>query len=180
MAATIPTSEPTVLTAGNSWQWDQTYSDYPASDGWALEYVLTGAHESVITIAATDNAGTWEIRVPSATTAEYTPGSFRLVGLVSDGTDRHVVYSAPLSVLPDPASATPDEGHAEKMLAKIRARIEERMDEDTSSYSVAQRALQKEDLAQLRRMEAVYAERVSQSRGGSFLQPVRVRFGRPV
>lgn len=34
MAAEIPTCEPKVLVAGDSWAWDRYLSDYPASAGW--------------------------------------------------------------------------------------------------------------------------------------------------
>lgn len=181
MAYTVSTVEPTSLTAGDSWQWDRAYSDYPSSDGWELGYVLTGAHESVIDLAdyITDDSGTWEVRVPPATTAGYTAGLYRLVGYVSDGTDRHRVYSGPLTVLPDPAMAAPEPSHAEKSLAAVRARIEERLTADTSGFSIAQRQVQREELRELRKQEAIYAERVRRERGGPIFQPVKVTFGAP-
>ncbi|HEX6924347.1 MAG TPA: hypothetical protein VF167_02905 [Longimicrobiaceae bacterium] len=177
MAATIPTSEPTTLTAGDSWQWNRTYGDYPASDGWALSYALTGAHESVITISATDASGVWQVRVAASDTKDYSPGPYRLVGYVSDGTDRHIVYSAPLTVLPDPATAVPDEGHNERMLRAIRCVLEGRIPADAEAYQIAGRSINRIPVKELVQLEAVYAERVRRERGGSFLQPVKVRFG---
>lgn len=162
--------------------WDRTYSDYPSSDGWTLSYVLSGAHESVIDLSAfiSDVDGTWEVRVPPATTVDYTPGSYRLVGVVThtDG-ERHRVYSAPLTVLPDPVTAVPEPSHNEKVLAATRARIEERAAADMSGFSIAQRQVQKEELRELRRQEAIYADRVRIERGGPAIQPMRIRFGAP-
>lgn len=181
MPRTVPTYEPTSATAGDSWEWDRTLSDYPPSGGWTLTYSLTGAHESVLSISATtsDLGDYFEVRVAPATTVAYTAGPYKLIGHVTDGTDRFVVYSAPLTVLPDPATATPEFTHAERMLAAIRALLEGRVTEDVQRFQVAGRALEKMEPVELRKWEAVYADRVRMERGGGFFQPVRVRFGVP-
>jgi hypothetical protein len=41
--AEIPTSELTVFFAGNTVKWKKSLADYPASEGWSLEYALTGS-----------------------------------------------------------------------------------------------------------------------------------------
>ena len=38
MAAQIPTSEPAFLYAGDTLQFTKSFTDYPATDGWALTY----------------------------------------------------------------------------------------------------------------------------------------------
>lgn len=181
MARTVPTVEPTQLTAGDSWDWDITYSDYPPSEGWSLSYSLSGAHESVITITADPNDAEsgYEVRVAAATTADYTAGRYNLLGYATKAPDRFQVYSGPLVVLPDPATATPELSHAERMLVQVRARIEERLAADVSGYTISQRQVQKEDLAELRRAEARYADAVRRERGGGFFQSVKVEFGAP-
>lgn len=181
MAYTVPTVEPTEFSAGDSLSWDRALSDYTPADGWTLSYVLSGAHESplVITATASDDGMGHEVRVTPATTAEYTSGRYNLVGFVthSDGS-RYEVYRASCYVHPDAATATPDLGHAERMLAAIEAVLEGRIPADVESYQIAGRAVNKIPLERLSIERSKYAEIVRRQRGGSFFRDVKVQFGR--
>lgn len=181
MPATIPSSEPTELTAGDSWQWDRTYSDYPSSDGWTLKYALTGAHPTVIPLTAAPSAdgASFEIRVLPAATKDYTPGRYDLIGYVTDGADRHQVYSGPLFVHPDPAAASPELSFAERMLTELETKIADRLAADISSYTLEQQEVQREELARLQAQRNSYADAVRRERGRAFLQSVKVSFGQP-
>lgn len=181
LAYTVPTVEPTEITAGDSLQWDRTYSDYPPSAGWSLSYVLTGAHAEPITIAATANdADTgYEVRVATGTTVAYSVGRYTLVGHVSDGTARHRVYVGPLVVLPDPATATPELSFNERMLAAVEDKIATRIAADISGYTLEQQEVQREELRTLTRQRNAYADAVRRERGGRPFQTVGVSFGAP-
>lgn len=179
MAYTVPTSEPTELTAGDSWQWDRTYSDYPPSAGWSLAYALTGADVQAIILSADANAeGTgYEVRAAAAETVVHEPGRYDLIGYVTKAGERHRVYAGPLVLLPDPATATPTLSFNERMLAAVEAKIADRVAADISSYTLEQQAVQREELATLHKQRNVYADAVRRERGGALFQSAKVSFG---
>jgi hypothetical protein len=82
-----PTTEPTRLTAGDTWKWSRTdlTSRFPAP-AWALSYALRGP--SQIDITATPLDAAFSVTVPAATTATHTPGDYAFSAFVSNlGTD---------------------------------------------------------------------------------------------
>lgn len=177
MPATIPTSEPTELTAGDSWQWDRTYGDYPSSDGWSLTYALTGSGAAPVEIVASAASGvSFEVRVAAATTASYAAGRHDLIGYVSKGGERFQVYKGALVVLPDPAVATIALSFNERMLAQLETKIAERLSADISSYTLEQQEVHREELRLLEGRRNAYAEAVRIERGGSATRTMQVRF----
>lgn len=178
MAYTVPTVEPIELIAGDSWAWDRTLGDYPAS-AWTLKYALTGAHETVIELTATADGETHKIRVAAATTAGYTAGRYNLFGYVTDGTDRYTVFEGPLVVLPNPATAAPALSFAERMLTQLETKIADRLSADISSYTLEQQEVHREEIVTLTRQRNAYADAVRRERGGAFFQDVKVEFASP-
>lgn len=178
MARTIPTTEPTRLTAGDSWEWDveRFTADYPAPT-WTLTYRLVGP--TPLSLAASDAGDeTFEVRALPAVTKKALPGTYKLVGLVDDGTDRFEVFSGVLVIDPDPATTKATTSHASTTLAIIEAKIEGRLTADLESYQIEGRAVQKIPISELTRLRGIYADKVRRERNpGSFLQSVGVRFG---
>ncbi len=128
MAATVPVTEPNTIQAGNSLRFDRTLNDYPASE-WTLTYVLRSRLPAVekIEIVATPNGDAFEVNVPAATTLEWTPGDFTMVGYVAKSPDRYEVYRAPMTITPDIATADlplDTRSYYERLLAKVRETIE--------------------------------------------------------
>lgn len=185
MARTIPTTEPTQLIAGDSWEWDRTLGDYPPDDGWELSYVLRGNTD--LTIAFDDaagpvsaDAGVFEVRVPPATTATVLPGTYRLVGQVDDGTDRFVVYDATLTVEQNPATVVDSKTQAEIDLASVQSAIAARLAGDQpESYTINGREIQRIPLAELYRIESRLLYRIEVKRSGRMTVPVPMRFRAP-
>jgi hypothetical protein len=101
----IPTTEPATLTAGMTWIWQKPLADYPANT-WTLAYALTHSNGASgrIAITAGSNGTSHEVNVSAANTANYTPGTYSLLGYVSDGTDKFVVSQATISLRPNPAT----------------------------------------------------------------------------
>lgn len=123
MAATVPTTEPTVISAGDNVLFTRSLADYPA-DAWTLTYVLSnGLHAYSFTAFA--DGTTFSVNTHSPVTALYAPGEYRLTGTVSDGVEQHTVYSGLLTVLPNGSVATPLEyrSWAAVALANIEAAI---------------------------------------------------------
>ena len=130
MAKDIPTTEPTIFVASSTWEWDKTFGDYPASDGWELTYYfrskvaasgdLTAAFDDTVTA----DGDSFEIRIPYGSTA-LAAGAYQLVGIVNDGTKQHTVCNLPVQVLPaaDTAGA---KSHAKTMLDALETLMQSR------------------------------------------------------
>ena len=107
----LPTIEPTQATAGDTWQWQRAFDDYPIGDGWLLSYGLNGL--DVLTWNpswATNDGATWTITIPKASTG-LKAGSYEVTAILTGsagGTglsngQRVTFPRPPLVVLPDPA-----------------------------------------------------------------------------
>lgn len=183
VARTIPTCEPTELTAGDSWEWDRTDlgPDYLPSDGWALSYALSGAAADVIAInATTSTSGDYfEVRVPAATTARYVAGTYRLVGYVTKSPDRFPAFSGVLRVLTNYAVAVPALSNDETTLAAIEAAVSGRLTADIEEYQINGRAVKKIPMAELVKLQGIYRSRVARERNGGRWGKVEVWFGQP-
>lgn len=86
MAPVVPTIEPTSARAGDSWLWDISYSDYPASEGWALTYELRGAQQitlgSIAGEVTTDGDG-WNVVIPASRTATFDADTCQFVAVLT-------------------------------------------------------------------------------------------------
>lgn len=107
--------DPTKLYIGDTWKWDRVVSDYPPSDGWALAYALNGP-AAVTDIAATTAADGdhFEIEVPAATTAGYTPGTYALHAIVAKGADRHTISVGVVHLVENFDASQPQKSFAEQ------------------------------------------------------------------
>lgn len=178
MARTIPTTEPNVATAGDSWEWDvkRLVTDYPSAT-WTLTYRLSGPSPKTLEADAAAD-GTFEIRVPAAQTKNLQPGTYELHGFVTSGSNRFTVYASSLVVDPDPATRAAFTHHAEKTLAILKAALEGRLTADVESYQVEGRAVNKIPAAELRRLRGLYAAEVRRLRyPDRAMRGIGVRFG---
>lgn len=130
-------TEPTELTAGDSAHWFRVLPDYPAGT-WTITYYLVGGPTQ--TSFTSSASGTdHEITLTAAVTGEWQPGAYRLVGLASDGTNRHRIHDGPLTVLQDPAKMIAGQDlrtHAQRTLALIESVIEGRATDDILNSSI--------------------------------------------
>lgn len=144
MAHIVPTIEPESLRAGNTATWLKELSDYLPADGWTLYYAATTA-DAQITITASDNGdGRHLVEVAKASTAAWTTGTYRLIGYVDDGTDRHQVYDGYLEVLPDLAAASSGveaRSTIKQTLDALEALIAGKASKDQLNYTIAGRSL---------------------------------------
>ena len=158
------TSPPTVITAGDSQEWEMTFSDYSAvsydaelvfqrpgserlkltgvADGAAFDFTLT-AEES----AAMD-AGqwTWAVRV-----------------MQQSGSTVKTVAIGETQVKPDPI-AEPDPTRNERILALLEARIEERAFDVQESISVLGQDISKTDIGTILDWRERYQAMVNRER----------------
>lgn len=173
MGYDIPTSEPTELTAGDSWQWDVSLTDYPPGDGWQLAYAIRGAEDldAAWSSEISANGGTYEVRIAAGNT-DLTPGNYRLIGFVTLSGERHIVYDAPLTVRANPVTTVNALSHDETMLAAIDALLEGRAQDVKEGFSIAGRDVRKLSPEELVRWQNIYRARVLQARNPGALTPV--------
>jgi hypothetical protein len=190
LAPTIPTSEPSTLTAGETWKWTFTDSTYPASEGWSPSYAVRGVSALDITDAdhmTDDGAATWTVTVPHATTDDLVAGVYEWVRYATKAAEKYVTARGSFVVLADADSAAAGDrqSHAEKMLARIEAEIEARLSGDGSaheSYTIGTaaggRQLSKVPLSELYALKNKYAAEAQQAQRAGKLAPVTITFGR--
>jgi hypothetical protein len=167
----IPTTEPKVLIAGDTWQWYRNRSDYtqfPNSEGWTARYDITGP--TIIALTGAYQSATQQdlFTASAATTAAYVAGDhnwvLRFVGSGTYAGQLFAVASGPLLILPNYATSSAAVSHAEKVLASIEAAIEARTSGDIESYSIAGRAFTKIPMERLLAMRGIYRHLVFQER----------------
>jgi hypothetical protein len=128
------------LTAGDSLEFDFSFPDYPASDGFvATVHLRCGSEKHAVTLTADgdNHVGT----VLPAATADYLPGLYDMQVTVTDGTDRAVALESQLAVRPDPAAGTIAVTALEAELAAVNAAISAVLaGEGVASYTIQTQA----------------------------------------
>lgn len=125
MTAQIQHTEPTQVTAGDTWTWTKSLSDYPAGT-WTLTYYLR-SREGEQSFTATADGADHLVTVAAATTAGYKAGRYGWTAVVTSGSERYRVGAGEIEVLPDPANMGAGQdprSHARKMLEAIEATLE--------------------------------------------------------
>ncbi|NDV20832.1 hypothetical protein GO013_15585 [Pseudodesulfovibrio sp. JC047] len=159
------------ITAGDSLNWTETVSAYPASDGWILNFVLVNGSAKVEFSASADGDG-YVVDVPGSTTSNWTPGRYRFQAHVEKGADRFTVGSGTVDILPDFAGVATLDGrsHAEKVLDAIEAVIEKRATRDQESYTIKGRSLSRTPLPELLALRDKYKAEVRAQRRAEKVQ----------
>lgn len=127
----IPTSDPTRLRAGDTWQWRRDdLADYPAT-AWTLTYYFRNAAGNFDVAAAADGTA-YLVTVDKATTAGRAAGEYDVVAVVASATERFEVGAFRCTVLPDYATAAAIDGRsfARKMLAAVESALLNRASND--------------------------------------------------
>lgn len=125
--ATVPSTEPSSIRAGDLLTWKKALSDYPADAGWSLSYTLINA-TTKITINAGASGADHLVSVSAATTAAYAAGSYTWMARVTKGSEVYTVDQGSLTILPNLAALSTFDGrsHAKTMVEAIEAAIEGR------------------------------------------------------
>ncbi|MDQ3819793.1 MAG: hypothetical protein M3362_19260 [Acidobacteriota bacterium] len=94
----IPTFEPTEITAGETLKWTKTLEDYPASQGYTLKYYFRGAGTGFDVTATADGDG-FSVTVTAITTSAMTPGAYYWQAEISKNGEKFIVDSGEVTVL---------------------------------------------------------------------------------
>lgn len=156
--------EPAWLNSGDTWQWTKQISDFPASDGWTLTYYLNAGGAPISFDAAVDADGTsYDVTVPAATTAAFTPGSYSWTAVVRQGAgggaQRFTVDEGRIRICTNPSGAGAL-SHARKVLASVEAVLETRATKDQEEYQIGGRSLKRTPIPELVKLRRIYASEV--------------------
>ncbi len=172
MTPPVPTQVPGDLIAGDSWRWDLSVSDYPATT-WTATAYFRGVGS--INVVATASGATHQFRATGAETSAVPAGVYRYFVKVTDGTDTFTIDQGEVEVLPNAATATTQlQTHAEKALALVEALIEGRAVDGVEAATIFGRSWQKIPLAELLKMRAAYRAEVATRRYRGKLPSVEV------
>ena len=148
-ADNAPTEIPTEIVLGDFVQFKLTeYSSDYDNSLHTMAFIMrsgTGANLE-FTINATNSGKDYIFTADSATTAAYTDGHYhyQLEIVETASSNRLVLDQGEIDIHPDlDVNNVDPREHAEKMLQKIEAVLENRADGDVSSYSIAGRSLTK-------------------------------------
>ena len=182
MTLTLPTRMPALLVAGDTWNWEDTFPDFPISDGWdQLEYHLRGI--GVVDIAngapkITNDGTTWTTLLAPADTSGVAAGMYRWMARVtaSAGTyigQKHTVRRGTVIVKSDLTGAA-DQDADEIILTKIVQEITARIPGSGAGHvrsMVDNLELWKVDMDVLEKLRSKYEARVWRKRHPGQLGP---------
>jgi hypothetical protein len=167
MTYAIPTERPAQLTAGTTWTWTESLSEYPIGEGWTLTSTCLGTG-GAFTLTATTSGSLYRYDVLATETALFLPGTYQVIRRVTKGAEIRAIDSSYLVLLLNPATSTSVDGtegsYAEQMLTSVEARIKARLTDDLASYSLAGRSAQKEALRELYGLRSKFALEVWRER----------------
>lgn len=159
MSVQIPTSEPSVITAGETWAWTKSLSDFPATDGYVLKYALQAVGKPLITLTATTSGAGYAVNVLAATTAGYAPAVYTWQSYLELGAARYPGERGSLSVLASPLAAY-GSTHSTRTLALIELALEQRIPNGLEMTNVDGQELHLIGLEALTRLQRLYQAKV--------------------
>lgn len=177
----VPSVLPTELIAGDTWQWDRDYGDYPQPTWTSTAYFETAG--KTFNVASSANGTAQRFTIAAGTTSSYPPGRYRIRVRVTDGSQSFIAESGWCEVQVDPAAAgtfdprTP----ARKMLDAIEAFLIGNASTAQASMSLNGRQISRWSLAELTQWRDQLRAEVRAEEQGSRAgvgRNIKVRFGR--
>lgn len=188
-AANAPTTEPLEIVVGDFIQWKRTDLgvDYP-NDQYTATYVarITGGGASEITLTGTASGNDYLFSVDSATSADFVAGYYhwQLEIVRNSDSERLVLERGTFEAIVDlDVNNVDPRTHAEIMVDKIEAVLQNRADADVANYSIQGRSLVKLSIDDLLRWRDYYRNELAMEkrkervrRGKSTGATIKARF----
>lgn len=162
----IPTSEPSVLTQGDTVQWLKSLPDYPASAGWSLSYVLVSS-AAKITIGSSAQGDDHLVGETAANSAAWAPGAYEWQARVSKGSGAslqaftvgrgRIEIQRGLAAL---SGGLDTRTNARKALDAIEAYLADANNLKASSYEIAGRNLARYPISELLKLKSHFQAEV--------------------
>jgi hypothetical protein len=140
VTASIPTTEPALINAGDTAKWFKTLADYPASTGWVLSYALVNASVR-LAFSGAAAGDDFLVTVAAATTASWAPGAYDFRATVTKSGEVFTVGQGRITVAPAFGAAIDARSSARRMLEAVEATVEGRASSATAEYEIAGRKL---------------------------------------
>ena len=121
MTATVPTTEPSALVAGDTVTWRRTLTAYPAGT-WTLKYRLINAAGKIDITASADGTAHL-VAITSSASAAFAAGVYTWSAWVEKTGERHTVGNGTMIVQPNIAALNMLDGRtpAQKILDQLMA-----------------------------------------------------------
>jgi hypothetical protein len=140
VSTTTPTTEPTIITPGDTIKWSRSLADYPANDSWVLSYeLINSANRYTVTAAA--SAADHLVTITAATSAGYAAGAYDWRARVTKSGEVYTVGAGRITVAKSFAAAIDTRSQARRTLEAIEATLEGRSTSATAEYEIAGRKL---------------------------------------
>lgn len=161
-----PQGEPREIRAGDTVKWARAVDNYPPSQGFTLSYTFLSrtvtyqVNGGMVTVDGENYA----VTIPAATTAAWTPGTYRWQGYIADGVgNRYTVAEGVVNVLPNLQATSggfDDREPDEIILDNINAMILAKSTQDVESYRLFERELHLYTWKDVLTAKSVYEARV--------------------
>jgi hypothetical protein len=159
------------LTCGDKWFWNVQLDNYPSGSGYVITYVFKTLNQAPFTIISTANIDNiqFDVTVPGATTASYTPGKYYVQIYLTDAlSNRQYQGRAEIELLTDMATvdaSVDPRTHNEIMLQQCIDLLDgtttrEELEIIYKDYTVKYRTV-----ADLNRLKCNYQQQVDLERG---------------
>lgn len=182
MAPPVLTDIPKTLAAGDTWRWTWRFSDYPASEGWALAVYFVGLSRLAVDATANeDDPDAFDVVADPSDTAPIQPGTYRVMARVSLGGASYTLRDEWITVTPDLAVAAAGAllTHEEKCIPLLEAAIVKRVTVDLKAYTLTTHSATKEELKDMQALLTKYRALVAQRLRGSPFETVKHVLRRP-
>lgn len=177
MAPPVPWGVPPTLRAGDTWRWQFSVADYPASESWVPSYALRGPDAPQWDPAWLGQDGeTWTVTIPAAVTAALTAGRYRWAQLVAKNGESYTVCTGQTLVEENLTIAEGREDFDDALIAKLETAILQLSTGGVQSYTIGNRQVTYRDLDSLRGELGRAKARRYAKRTGRIDVPVLVRF----
>ena len=165
-SANAPTGVPTEVVVGDFIQFKITqFSDDYSNSLFTMRFVarISTGGATEVNVAATASGDDYLFSISSATSADYTVGTYHYQLEIERNSDseRIVVDRGEIDIVTDYDNQVDPRHHAEIMLGKIESILEGKADSDVSSYSIAGRSLTKLSPDELVQWRDYYRREVS-------------------
>ena len=165
-SANAPTGVPTEVVVGDFIQFKITqFSDDYSNSLFTMRFVarISTGGATEVNVAATASGDDYLFSISSATSADYTVGTYHYQLEIERNSDneRIVVDRGEIDIVTDYDNRVDPRQHAEIMLGKIESILEGKADSDVSSYSIAGRSLTKLSPDELVQWRDYYRREVS-------------------
>jgi hypothetical protein len=105
MNVEIPSTEPSVINAGDTISWTKSLPDYLPSDGWSLSYAFRFQHGAGgLDLIGIQSGAVFSSTIPAASSNAMQRGLWNWAAYVTLGADRHQVAAGILTVKPNLAT----------------------------------------------------------------------------